>query len=1008
MSIFKDTFEAGVQAQITARQNALDNTSRTPDMIQYFNSRNAWIRMSSAVNVKGTSTLAANTILQGGALLNFGRFGAQLRSGVGSGNNAYSTKTTGGQTNRLDIRPMPGITSLDVKSKSAYGSLREANVSFQCWDIRQLEELEQLYMRPGYSVLVEWGWAPYLDSGGNLQSNVPSDKYLFTLTKKEDIWSTIYARSAKDGNYDAVYGFIKNYSWKARSDGGYDCSVSIITMGEILESLKINYGAYDKKDLQTTGLFPTPLPSGSTASATSGSSIVSSILSSFSILAASLGGGGGLLPTSIALSTAAADFVVADDVSSAYAQNIVAGICAELYNKASQNPAIKAKTPAAAYVLLDVNNTSNPFFPGGYPINMLKYEVQISTAGSTISNGKDQIYIRLEDFLETLNRYVLLSDKKNKTPLAKLSVRERKTSIPLLCLGNIHQISTNPHICLIRNEAYLTANITTDLGVVGLDVTAVNSYLTEINSRFTYLNRTTEFGEIGNIFVNLDYLYGLALSDTLAEKDKKEKNDIILFDYIKSMMSGINTAIGGVANFDIFIDPVDSAGRIIDVNYVDTTNRLAAHTNAFEIQVHNLKSTVRDYSLESQIFPEQSTMIAIGAQAKGGALGTDTNTLVDFNKNLTDRVIPKKDAPTAPPNDTAAQETAKLKALQDSWAIIADLFIQLNPDYWTAGDYDIEESSKYANALKDIINYFTSIGASNAKNRAIIPTKLSLTMDGIGGMVIGNMFKINDDILPAGYKGGTGPKDVGSKIGYVVTGLGHKVSNNDWTTQVDAQFVILDEPTGTPGKPLVTAINRRVTAVSGSLGGGGTCPDVTRRTGKWASLVYEPYVQTTVSISDMVNYLNTKTSYLRSIRRATYAIFANESGRGVKGINNNFGGVQTDGGGFISTDLNYVKGTTSRIDGSGRCRAFATYDTWQKWVDHMLEIMKSRLEGGTSSRPMVPLNEANAAYFGNGYAVNWVAPTIPFTSPPILDVAKVAVETAKGISLYNEAITKGL
>jgi hypothetical protein len=819
MSIFKDSFKPGVQKQIENRQNSLDNTSRSSDIIQYFNSRNSWIRMSSAVNVNKSSTLAANTILQGGALLNFGRLGGnQLRSGVGSGNNAYSTKTTGGQTNRLGIRPMPGITSLDVKSKSAYGSLREANVSFQCWDIRQLEELEQLYMRPGYSVLVEWGWAPYLDNGTppTLQPNVPLPNYLFTLSKKEDIWKTIYDRSAKDGNYDAVYGFVKNYSWKARSDGGYDCSVSIITMGEILESLKINYGAYDKKDLQTTGLFPGPLPSGSIASAASGSSIVSSILTSFVEFAASLGGGGGLLPASIALTSAAASFITTDDVATAYSQNIVAGICAELYVKCSENPAIKAKTPAAAYKLIDTNNASKEY-------NFLKYEVQISTAGPTISNGKDQIYIRLEDFLEILNRYVLLSDKKNKTPLAKLSVRDRESNIPLLCLGNIHQISTNPHVCLIRNEAYLTANITTDLGVVGLDVTAVNSYLTEINSRFTYLNRTTEFGEIGNIFVNLDYLYGLALSDTLAEKDKKEKNDIVLFDYIKSMMSGINAAIGGVANFDIFIDPVDSAGRIIDVNYVDTTKRGDAHKNAFEIQVHNLKSTVRDYSLESQIFPEQSTMIAIGAQAKGGALGTDTNTLVDFNKNLTDRIIPKKDAPTAPPNDTVAQEAAKLKSLQDSWAIIADLFIQLNPDYWTAGDYDIEESSKYANALKDIINYFTSIGVSNAKNRAIIPTKLSLTMDGIGGMVIGNMFKINDDILPAGYKGKTLKSDVGSKIGYVVTGLGHKVSNNDWTTQVDAQFVILDEPTGTPGKPLVTAINRRVTAVSGSLGGTPAC-----------------------------------------------------------------------------------------------------------------------------------------------------------------------------------------
>ena len=62
--------------------------------------------------------------------------------------------------NRLGLRPMPGITNMDIKSKSAYGSLREAVVNFQCWDIHQLEELELLYMRPGYTVLVEWRWSP--------------------------------------------------------------------------------------------------------------------------------------------------------------------------------------------------------------------------------------------------------------------------------------------------------------------------------------------------------------------------------------------------------------------------------------------------------------------------------------------------------------------------------------------------------------------------------------------------------------------------------------------------------------------------------------------------------------------------------------------------------------------------------------------------------------------------------------------------------------------------------
>jgi hypothetical protein len=218
--------------------------------------------------------------------------------------------------------------------------------------------------------------------------------------------------------------------------------------------------------------------------------------------------------------------------------------------------------------------------------------------------------------------------------------------------------------------------------------------------KYNYLDITTEFGTIGNIYVNLDYLYGLSINDTLAAQDKKEKNNLILFDYIKSIMSGINTAIGNVANFDIFIDPIDSVARIIDVNYVDNRSRTDAYNNAFEIQIQNLKSVVRSYRFESQIFPEMSSVIAIGAQAQGGALAEDTNTLVDFNKNLVDRVIPKKDAPTSPIDPSVPTELqTKLNNLQQNWGNIAEYFIELNPDWWESkGDYDVEQSSKYANS----------------------------------------------------------------------------------------------------------------------------------------------------------------------------------------------------------------------------------------------------------------------------------------------------------------------
>jgi hypothetical protein len=56
MSIFRSTFSPSVKTQLGFRQKAMVN--RTPQNLQYLNSRNAWIRMSSSVNVNGTNDLA--------------------------------------------------------------------------------------------------------------------------------------------------------------------------------------------------------------------------------------------------------------------------------------------------------------------------------------------------------------------------------------------------------------------------------------------------------------------------------------------------------------------------------------------------------------------------------------------------------------------------------------------------------------------------------------------------------------------------------------------------------------------------------------------------------------------------------------------------------------------------------------------------------------------------------------------------------------------------------------
>jgi hypothetical protein len=57
-------------------------------------------------------------------------------------------------------------------------------------------------------------------------------------------------------------------------------------------------------------------------------------------------------------------------------------------------------------------------------------------------------------------------------------------------------------------------------------------------------------------------------------------------------------------------------------------------------------------------------------------------------------------------------------------------------------------------------------------------------MDGIGGLVIGHLFKTNQDILPRGYKG--------PNLAQTITGIGHTISNNDWVTKIDALNIILN------------------------------------------------------------------------------------------------------------------------------------------------------------------------------------------------------------------------
>jgi len=289
-SIVGEELSSYVQDQITTRQIAHGsgwNGQRTSEQITYLNSRTSWIKLASGTflspdklasmgfgptaqeKFQGTG-LAKNHILFGGyaslsetnpatpldLVSGTGTFSVDQRTNFLGNNGAYIE----GQD--FGIVPMPGIESLDVKALNR-GSLKKAVLKIKVQDRNQLNILDVLYLRLGYTVLLEWGNSIYLDNKGKLQqvadTILENDQLFFNPTWNQDKayddilqyienYREIYA-----GNYDGMLGKVSNFNWTFNKDGSYDVELTILSYGDIIESLKTNitaknatYNAVDK------------------------------------------------------------------------------------------------------------------------------------------------------------------------------------------------------------------------------------------------------------------------------------------------------------------------------------------------------------------------------------------------------------------------------------------------------------------------------------------------------------------------------------------------------------------------------------------------------------------------------------------------------------------------------------------------------------------------------------------------------------------------------------------
>ena len=877
MSIFKETFKDFVQKQIEKRQEKVGKNDRTP-----FLQRQCTIRLASAVNVNGSPELAKKNVLQGGVL--FPTMVEATETENETGTLEFALKRRGGFNGAYDSPsdgygyvPMPGITSVNIKTKTAYGSLRGATINFECHSINQLSVLEQLYMRPGYPCLLEWGWLPFIDNEGNQQSQLPylSDDGEFfsfpdlswhtlqTGEKQQDAISRRIKEKKKkyNGNYDGLFGIVKNFNYSVRPDGGFTCMTELVALGEVLDSLK---GMISEED-------PTKHH-------------IEDILLKFND----------------------------------YSTTLVRGDLADEREFSGEKGGLILDKKR-----LDESRELEKYFRNkniDFLINNENPEYD--------KNGAD-IYINWETLVRIINDSINKDD--DNLPLVEiittnegkeLEFNENKLSKDIEDILDIPSgygfplkldISVNPKICIFPSQVYdifgqEQANNRVNVLENPNRVAPFNKFTDPKQDQLTStvadktLNTTRN---IKDIYFNVPYLYKIFKSQFYSkdEDDNEiENEDFSLGKYIKTIWDDVNLASGNGHNFQLITDFDNSRKcKIIDLEIKETPSL----DNLVELNTLSTGSIVRDFNYDLTVPSSLTSTIAIAAQNPDNPGDLNQVTFAAFNKNIRNRFITNngingkkgslnnrkkyythlKVLSTPPPGDSGVDgvsgaavsmpDTNNINYLQDEVYTLNDLLIELriylerlkgyriyrledktvevpvrgwemsidygdelvryivetellkkanewnkyedkqledNEDYkvqkWKlAGEAFIDfgeipstlitsarTTLKKILTIKNNLSKYTLPSRSNINNKvgteitnpditSVIPIKFNIKLDGISGIVIGNVFKLSKSRLPKSYND--------ANIAFVVFGEEQTIDNQDWTTTITGQVILL-------------------------------------------------------------------------------------------------------------------------------------------------------------------------------------------------------------------------
>lgn len=434
-----------------------------------------------------------------------------------------------------------------------------------------------------------------------------------------------------------------------------------------------------------------------------------------------------------------------------------------------------------------------------------------------VASKEDNLYfVQFDVLLNWIEDNLLLYDGKTRVPYFKID-----TSTKNYCLSYPKHISADPEICMIPvsdgDVARGVQQIKIDENNRRIEIDNSNPDATEEQNKKKEFNLTHYYGQLPADFIEANYANDIfvdksatgfyEINDDFIIKDNAyigslmkiyinlnliantvnnnidSDGGVTLIKFLNELLRGLNAALGYCHSFEVVYDRETNYIKIYDFNNLKYGGIKTSQETAF-FNLHGFypyeNSTqgcfIEDVNFTSELSNNFNNMITVSSQVNNNVLGMTSTGLVNYNRGLTDRIIPSKLSGQEIQNGNKEITEEDLQQLIKT----ANLYAQ---QIWRDFNLDRGTIDAFMALNRELANFFINKAAKKQDIPAptVIPFNLSLKMMGLSGMKLFERFTTDEKILP--------PQFNNDYYDFIVKSISHEFRNNRWTTLLESQLI---------------------------------------------------------------------------------------------------------------------------------------------------------------------------------------------------------------------------